>query len=210
MGVLPQRGAEAVPCGWISQLEVHQLLAAGPQLIYPVGLNRHNKPIITSLPEPLASSMSLTASKPIYLGIDIPSPPVEESNHKIPPFGKISIIVVTSPHKSPPKLEGSMTMEVKDLLSWAALETSSCGSKHSSPRRPIPVAVPTTPPQKPEGPPWPVDTSSQAITEVAEVSLEDIPPASPQLLLFTGPEVSLPHWTQWNSRQMPTKPSRIC
>ena len=39
LGILPQRGAEAVSCGWISQLEVCQLLAASPQDIYPVGLN---------------------------------------------------------------------------------------------------------------------------------------------------------------------------
>ena len=39
----------------------------------------------------------------------------------------------------------------------------------------MPLAVPRTPPQKLEGPPWPVDTSSQVSTEVAEASLEDIP-----------------------------------
>ena len=65
-----------------------------------------------------------------------------------------------------------MTMEVRNLLSCAVLETSSCGSAHSSPRRPTPAAVPMTPPQKPEGP---VDTSSQASAEVLEASLEGIP-----------------------------------
>ena len=30
LGILPQGKAEDTPCGWISQLEVHQLLAAGP------------------------------------------------------------------------------------------------------------------------------------------------------------------------------------
>ena len=66
-------------------------------------------------------------------------------------------------------------MEVRNLLSQAVLEMSSCGSKHLSPRRPTPVAVPMTPPQKPERPPQPVDTSSQVSTETAEASLEDIP-----------------------------------
>ena len=55
------------------------------------------------------------------------------------------------------------------------LEASSCRSEHFPPRRPTPVAVPTTPPQKPEGPPWPVVTSSQVSIKVAEASLEDIP-----------------------------------
>ena len=161
LGILPQRGAEAAPHGKISQLEVCQLLVTSPQVIYPVGLNGHNKPIITSLPELLASSISLTTGEPIYLGSDIPSPPVEELDQRLLPLGKVSTIVVASPHKSPPKSEGSMTMEVRNLLSWAMLEMSSCRSEHSSPRRPTPVAVPPTPLQKPEGPPQPVDTSSQ-------------------------------------------------
>ena len=46
-------------------------------------------------------------------------------------------------------------MEVRHLLSQAILETPSCSSKHSSPRRPISVAVPTTPLQKLEGPSHP-------------------------------------------------------
>ena len=65
-------------------------------------------------------------------------------------------------------------MEVRNLLSQALLEMSSCRSKHSSPRRPTHVAVPMTP-QKPERPSQPVDTSSQVSTEAAEASLEDIP-----------------------------------
>ena len=150
-------------------------LVASPQVIYPVGLNGQDEPIITSLPEPLASGVSLTTGKPIYLGIDIPSPPVEEPDQKILPLGEVSTIIVASPHTSPLKLEGSMTMEVRNLLSQAVLETSSCRYKHLSPRRPTPVAVPTTPPQKPERPPQPVDTSSQASAKVAEASLEDIP-----------------------------------
>ena len=87
LGILPWRGAEKAPCEQISQLMVCQLLAAGPQVIYPVGLNGQNEPVITTLPEPLASSVSLTTSKYIYLGIDIPSPPVQEPDQKIPPLG---------------------------------------------------------------------------------------------------------------------------
>ena len=117
LGVLPQRGVEEAPCGWISQLEVCQLLIAGSQVIYPIGLNGHEEPIITSLPELLASGVSLTAGEPIYLGIDIPSPPVEKPDQKIPALGEVSTIVVASPHKSSPKSEGSMTMEVSNLLS---------------------------------------------------------------------------------------------
>ena len=100
LGILSQRGVEATPFGQISQLEVCQLLAASPQVIYPIGLNGQDEPIITSLPEPLASSISLTTGKPIYLGIDIPSPPMEESDQKILPLVEVSTIIVTSPYKS--------------------------------------------------------------------------------------------------------------
>ena len=100
-GILPQRGAEATPCGHISQLEVCQLLVTSPQVIYPVGLNGQDEPIITSLPELLASGVSLTAGKPIYLGIDIPSPLVEEPDQKILPLGEVPTVIVARPHKSP-------------------------------------------------------------------------------------------------------------
>ena len=117
LGILPQGKAEEAPCGQISQLKVWQLLATSPQVIYPIGLNGHDEPVITTLPELLDSSISLIMNKHIYLGIDIPSLPVEEPDQKIPPLGEVSTILITSPHKSPPKLEGSMTMEVSNLLS---------------------------------------------------------------------------------------------
>ena len=75
LGILPQGKVEETPCGQISQLKVCQLLATGPQVIYPIGLNRHDEPVITTLPELLDSSINLTMSEHIYLGIDIPSPP---------------------------------------------------------------------------------------------------------------------------------------
>ena len=160
LGILPQRGVEESPCGQISQLKVHQLLATSPQVVYPVGLNGHDEPVIITLPEPLASGVSLTASKHIYLGIDIPSAPVEEPDQKILPLGKVSTILITSPYKSPLKSEGSMTMEVSNLLSQAVLEASSCKSEHLSPRRPTPAVALMTPPWKPEGPLLPINTSS--------------------------------------------------
>ena len=69
LGILPQGKAEETSCGWITQLEVHQLLAAGPQIIYPIGLNGHDESIITILPELLDSGIILFASEHIYLGL---------------------------------------------------------------------------------------------------------------------------------------------
>ena len=102
LGILPQGKVQETFCGQISQLEVCQLLATGPQVIYAISLNGHDEPIITTLPELLDSSISLITSKHIYLGIDIPSPPVEEPDQKVPPLEDIPTILITSPPKSPP------------------------------------------------------------------------------------------------------------
>ena len=117
LGILPQGKVEETPCGQISQLKVCTLLAASPQVVYPIGLNGCDEPIITTLPEPLDSGISLTTSNHIYLGIDILSPPVEEPDQKIPPISEVSTVLKISPHKSPLKSEGSMNTEVSNLLS---------------------------------------------------------------------------------------------
>ena len=103
MGILPQRGAEAGPCGWISQLEVCQLLISGLQVSYPIGLNGHEEPIITSLLESLANSVSLTRGESIYLEIDIPQSLAEEPDQKVLPIGKLSTAIIASPIGPCPK-----------------------------------------------------------------------------------------------------------
>ena len=170
LGILSQEKAKETPCGWISQL-----LVTGPQVIYPIGLNGHDEPVITILPELLDSGISIIASKHVYLGIAIPSPPMEEPDQVIPSLKEIPTILITSPHNSPPKSEGSMTMEVSNLLSQATLEASSCESEHLSPRSPTMAVVLMSPPRKPDGPLQAVDTSSQVSIKEAEASLEDIP-----------------------------------
>ena len=72
LGILPQGKVEETSCGQISQLDICQLLSAGPKMVYPSGLNGHDEPIITTLPEPLSSGMSIIASEHPYLEIDIP------------------------------------------------------------------------------------------------------------------------------------------
>ena len=102
LGILPQRGAEMTACGRISQLEVHQLLISNLQFAYPIGLNGHEEPIITSLPESLANGISLTRGESIYLEIDIPQSLAEEPDWKALPIGKCSTIILASPHKTIP------------------------------------------------------------------------------------------------------------
>ena len=204
LGILPQGKVQETFCGWISQLKVGQLLATGPQVIYPIGLNGHDEPIITTLPEPLDSGISLITSKHIYLGIDIPSPTVEEPDQKMPPLKDIPTILITSPPKSPLKSEGSMTTEVSNLLSQAVLEASSCESQHSSPRRPTTAVVFMSLPQKPEGLPWPADTSSKASIDEGEASPEVIPTNIFPIVAISGsgsisPTVDLTElWTNAN------------
>ena len=102
VGILPHRGVEATPCRLIRQVEVCQLLVTGPQVVYPIGLNGHHEPIITSLPEPLASGISLITGEPVYLEIDIPPHPLEDPDQKVAPLDEVSTIIVASPHKSTP------------------------------------------------------------------------------------------------------------
>ena len=103
---------------------------------------------------------------------------MEEPDQKVLLLSEVSTIVIASPHKStPPKLEGegSMTREVRDLLSRVILEMSGHGSESSTPRRPHPAVILMPPSHQPKELLQPVDTLSQVSTEMSEVSLEGIP-----------------------------------
>ena len=88
LGILPEGGTDSATSGRISQLEVHQLLISGQQVTYPVGLNGHEIPIITSLPEFLTNDISLTGGKSVYLEVDILQPIAEELDWKALPPGR--------------------------------------------------------------------------------------------------------------------------
>ena len=100
---------------------------------------------------------------------------MEEPDQKMPPLEDIHTILITSSPKSPPRSEGSMTMEVHNLLSQAVLEASSCESQQSPPRRVTTAVVLMFLPQRPEGLLLLADTSSQTSIDKGEASLEDIP-----------------------------------
>ena len=128
LGILSQGEAEETSSGQISQLNIHQLLSAGPS-----GLNGHDKPVITTLPEPLSSGKSIIANEHSYLEIDIPFK--RESDTKALLIGKASVILKTIPPKSSPEPIYSLATEVDNLLTQAMADTSSCESKQSSWRR---------------------------------------------------------------------------
>ena len=71
LSVLVEGGTSSATCGRVSQLEVHQLLSSGSQVIYPVWLNGCEVPVIASPPESLAKGANLLGGKPIYLKVDI-------------------------------------------------------------------------------------------------------------------------------------------
>ena len=185
LGILPQGKAQETLYGWISQLKVCQLLATGPHVIYPMGLNGHDEP------EPLDNGISLITCEHIYLVIDIPSPLVEEPDQKMLPLEDIPTILITSI----PKSKGSMTMEVSNLLSQAVLEASSCESQHSSPRRPTTTVVFISPPWKPEDLSWSANTSSQASIDEGEASLDDIPANISPIAAISRSGSIIPWWT---------------
>ena len=107
LGVLPQGKVEESPYGQISQLEVCQLLSAGPRVVYPVGLNGNDEPVMITLPELLHSGASITTNKHPYMGIDIPTPPPEEPEHTTSPLGKVHTIPTANSPKPPTNQESA-------------------------------------------------------------------------------------------------------
>ena len=150
LGILPQGKVEETSYGQISQLDVHQLLSARPQVVYPSGLNGHDEPIITTLLEPLSSGTSIITSEHPFLEIDT----------KVLPIGEASIIQTTNLHNPLPNPEGSITAEVNHLLDQAMVEASSHESKQSSLEKINEAVATISPPQKSEVTVQPVDTSS--------------------------------------------------
>ena len=65
--ILTEGGTNSATCRWISQLEVNQLLSSDSQVIYPIGLNGCEAPMVASLPKSLARGANLLGCKLIYL-----------------------------------------------------------------------------------------------------------------------------------------------
>ena len=103
----------------------------------------------------------------------------QTGNHH--PLANAPILTVSPAKATPPKPERevSMTLEVRELLSWAILDTSGHISGNLTPNRPNPVVILTPPPHKLREISQPVDTSSQVSApddaKMAEASLEEIP-----------------------------------
>ena len=116
LGILPRGKAEESPYGQISQLKVCQLLSAGPQVIYPVGLNGGNQLVIIDLPELLHSGSSVTTDEHPHLQIDIPLPTAEEPEGTTLPLGRAPATPADTIPKTPWKARITLMAEVNDLL----------------------------------------------------------------------------------------------
>ena len=167
LSIQPEGGTSSATCRMVSQLEVHQLLRSGSQVIYPVRLNGCEAPMIVSPPKSLTRGTNLLGGKPIYLKVGILQSMVEGPELKVPPSGiHPSILMVSSVKATPPKVERevSMTMEVRELLSQVVLDTSGHESANSTPKRLNPVVILTPLPHKLGDLSSPVYTSSQVST----------------------------------------------
>ena len=101
LGISPQGKVEESPYGQISQLEVCQLLSTGPQVVYHVSLNGNEELVMTTLPELLHSSASITTNEHPCMRIDIPTPPPEEPEPTTSPLGNVHTIPAANSPKPP-------------------------------------------------------------------------------------------------------------
>ena len=197
LSILPEGGTNSATCRRVNQLKVHQLLSSVLQVVYPVGLNGCEAPMIASPPKSLAKGTNLLGGEPIYLKVGILQSTVGELELKASPSGICSSIPIVSPIKATlPKVERevSMTMEVRELLSQAVLDMSGHASGNSTLKRLNPVVILTPLPHKWGDLSSPVDTSSQVSTpddaEIGEASLGKIPTAPHPQLRHQGPAVA--------------------
>ena len=199
LSILPEGGTGSATYRRVSQLEVCQLLSLGLQVIYPVGLNGCEIPLITSLPKSLANGTNLPGGKPIYLKVDIPQSIAEGPEQKVLPLGDCPSILMASSIKATlpkPEREVSMTTEVRELMFWVGLDMSGHVSENLTLKRLNPMVILTPLPHKLGDPSGPVDKSSQVsapdYAEMAEASLEEIPAAPSPTAKTPGPSSSAP------------------
>ena len=175
LGVLPKEEVEESTYGWISQLEVCQLLSAGLQVVYLVGLNGSDQPVIIDLLELLHSGSSVTTDKHPHLQIDIPLPTAEEPEHTTPPLGGAPATPAETIPKTPWISRITLTAEVNDLLNRGMADNYNHESEHSTSGKEIAMEADIPPPHKAEVLAPPLDISSQASVEEVDTSMESNP-----------------------------------
>ena len=156
LSVLSQGNLKS-PCGQISQLEVCQLLSAGPRVVYLVGLNRDDQSATIDLPEPLHSGSSVTNDDHPYIKNDIPSPTPVEQDNADPPLGRMHTTPAITTLKTPWKSGVSLKAEMGNLLERGMTEDYNCVLEHSTTEKEPSTAADASPPQQAEAPMWPLE-----------------------------------------------------
>ena len=82
LSVMTEGNTSNVPCGKICQLEVHQLLISGSQVVYLEGLNGCQVPVVMTLPELLSNGMTMLKGKPTFLQVDLSQYTTKEQEPK--------------------------------------------------------------------------------------------------------------------------------
>ena len=175
IGILPWGKVEESPHGWISQLKVHQLLSAGPWVVYPVGLIGCNQSVIIDLPELLHSSSSVTTDEHPHLQINIPLPTPEEPECTTLLLGRVPGTPVDNIPKTLWKPRITLMAEVNDLINWGMADDYNHKPEHSAMGEEAAAGTDVFPPLKAEASAPPLDTSSQASVEEIETSQESNP-----------------------------------
>ena len=175
LGILPWGKVGESPHGQISQLEVYQLLSAGPWVIYPVGLNGCNQSVTIDLPEPLHSGSSITTDEHPHLQIDIPLPTPEEPEHTTLLLGRPPGTPIDNIPKTLWKPRITLMAEVNDLINQGMADNYICESEHSTMGEEAAAGADVFPPPKAEVSAPPLDTSSQVSVEEMETSQESNP-----------------------------------
>ena len=86
LSILVEGATSSATYRGVSQLEVYQLLSLGSQVIYPVGINGCEIPVIASPAESLAKGANLLRGEPVYLKVDILQSIMEGPKLKVPPL----------------------------------------------------------------------------------------------------------------------------
>ena len=75
LSILAEECTSHVPYRRIQQLEVHQLLSSGSQVVYLKGLNGCQVPVIMTLPESLSQGMTMLEGRSTFQQVDLSPPP---------------------------------------------------------------------------------------------------------------------------------------
>ena len=163
------------PSGCISQLKIHQLLSAGPSVVFPIELKGGNQSVTIDLPKSFHTGSSITTDEYPYIEVNIPTSILEEQDcTSLPLGGKHNISTITQ-SKTPWKPRVTLMVEVNDLIDWGITDNYDQKSEHFVMEEVPTTEADTSLPLKMDMTVLPLDTSFQASAAEMEASMESNP-----------------------------------